>query len=167
MSEEATQAAARAALVALRGCLARSSDALAGYCILLPNLTPLSNEAAAEALATMPKPLSCAAFATMQVLAVAVWTSPEDRVAYMSGRREELAHVRSHYGGPDTRLLVRGSGEEVLLSPSALEEWYLGYDLMLANSVTDKPSASERARGADAVTVFKPLGVGGIYGRGK
>ncbi len=115
----------------------------------------------------MPKPLSCVAFETMRVLAVAVWMNPGERRVYVRDRRYELAQIRSHYGGPDTRLLVRGGGDEVLLPPSALEEWYLGYDLMLTNSVTDKPNASARARGADAVTVFEPPEVGGIHGRPK
>lgn len=165
MPEQAAETAARAALIALRGCLAHPSDVSAGYCVLLPNVVPLPMSAAVDALAKMPKPLTCVAFAMMQVLAVAVWTRPEERVAYMRDGREELAWIRNNYGGPDTRLLVRGGGEEVLLSPSALEEWYLGYDLMLANGGTDKPDAAARARGADAVTVFHPGGIGGIHGR--
>jgi hypothetical protein len=56
---------------------------------------------------------------------------------------------------------------EVLLSPSAVEQWHLGYDLMLANSSTDKPDASVLARGADAVTAFHPAGIDGIHGWAK
>ena len=85
----------------------------------------------------------------------------------MCDGREELAQIRNHYAGPDTRLLVRGGDEEVLLSPSALEQWYLGYDLILANSSTDKPEASALARGADVVTTFHPADIGGVHGWAK
>lgn len=167
MPEDAAETAARAALIALRACLPHASDVSTDHYVLLPSVVPLPMSAAVAALAKMPKPLTCVAFATMQVLAVAVWTKPEERLAYMRDGREELTQLRNHYAGPDTRLLVRGGGEEVLLSSSALEQWYLGYDLMLANSSTDKPDAFALARGADAVTTFHPAGIGGIHGWAK
>ena len=130
--------------------------------VIAPASDSIASSLAAEILASMPKPLLCAAetaptgvlLVSCQKLTGDLASQHDLDVRAWDGEWDPDGGVRSHIPSDGTPLLVYGRRESMLVSRPAFERWYRDYDT--ANPVGfafREPTPDEQASGAHYIMI--------------
>lgn len=131
--------------------------------VVAPTPSPMTAEAAAEALAALSKPVSCSAVQNGDCLTITckqlstsgVRRAPELTLDpdYNSLIRDL---IRSFGHGDNPLLLLRGTGKSILMSANEISEWLQEYDFHAIGLgfSWDDPDDEARAAGAVGTLTF-------------
>lgn len=129
--------AARLALLALRASIDPQKPLAPGTVVVAPSSTVITVEAAARALAALPKPVSCKATAENGVLTIdcrpldageTEWRHYRSAKEFSGGHRGFMSHTIERYGPSDAHLVAAFGREERLLLPLQVAvDWHRDY----------------------------------------
>ena len=165
--------AARLALLALRASIPEALALDRNRMTFAPSTSPMSTDAAAQMLATMPKPLFCNAEARQGTLVVHCRTeaeaSPLERALYATQRPPAgwsafMGYLHYRYGPGDHLVAVFGRDESLIAPHSAVARWsreyliaavgYAGDDVNNALAQTRVEYIEAKRHGAKGVLRF-------------
>lgn len=158
---------ARATLLALRAAFPDAASGPRDAWIIPPSVAPLPYPMVLERLSAFPKPVLCAAFPIGGVVVLGCWPLLDEPVLreYVAAESATLARaVRESVANGEARLLLRGAGEELLLTVEEAARWAAEYYLPFVSTRVVGASAEERARGATVAMEFAPAGDAGLSG---
>ena len=135
------------ALVALRASIGESTALDADRVALAPSASPMSTDAAAQILASRPKPLFCDAKARDSTLVISCRTQSEADARElqwfeMKGRDDEerggfMGYLEEHYGSGDHLVAVFGRDESLMVPQSVVDRWSREYEIGTASYSAD------------------------------
>ena len=137
--------AARLALLALRASIGESTAL--DRVVLAPSASPMSMDAAAQLLASKPKPLFCNAKVRDGTLVV-TWRTQSEADARelqwfdIKGRDDEerggfMGYLEEHFGPGDHLVAVFGRDESLMVPHSVIERWSREYEIDTASYSAD------------------------------